>query len=339
VRIGDTSLPGRVAASGVPALVPRVDQEAFLAASRPEYRAHLAQHPIGSVMVVPLRAGERIVGTVTATRPPGRRAFDEDDQRLLHGIAERAGLAVENACLFATERRSNQLLQDAVRLREDFLATAGHELRTPVTALLLQVQTLLLDAREGHGAAPARLEERLARTETQVLRLTALIEQLLDVGRLASGRLLFELAPVRLVDVLADVVERFHARVEVDADPAIVGRWDRLRLDQVITNLVSNALKYGAGKPVRVRARQDGPLVSLEVEDQGIGIPAEAQGRIFERFERAVAQGHYGGMGLGLWITRQLVEAMGGAIDLSSAPGEGSTFTVRLPIATPTPTP
>jgi len=341
VRVGDASIPGQVAASGLAFFVPRMHQASLIEGSRGEYRPHLEKYPIGSLLVLPLRSAEATIGTVTVIRRPARPPFDDDDRALLQSIAERAGLAVDNARLFAAELRSNQLLQQAVRLRDDFLATASHELRTPVTALLLHLQTMLGQQRRlPAGEASPRLHDHLARAESQVQRLTWLIDQLLDVSLITAGRMTLQREPVALAEVIEDVTERFeHKRarlgssLEVWAPTPIVGMWDRLRLDQIMTNLVSNALKYGAGRPVRIEASSDGEMATLIVSDRGIGIAREHHERIFGRFERAVSQGHYGGLGLGLWITRQLVEQMGGSITFESSVASGTTFTVRLPLA------
>jgi signal transduction histidine kinase len=114
-----------------------------------------------------------------------------------------------------------------------------------------------------------------------------------------------------------------------------LGMWDRTRIDSVITNLLSNAAKFGRGLPISICARREGDRACLEVSDQGIGIPAHEQARIFRKFERAVPERHYGGFGLGLWIARQAVEAHGGTIQVASAKDEGSTFTVCLPLFPP----
>jgi signal transduction histidine kinase len=121
------------------------------------------------------------------------------------------------------------------------------------------------------------------------------------------------------------------ARLRLHAPLPVVGSWDRLRLEQVLTNLVTNALRYGRERPVEVRVEGTPAVARLQVCDEGIGIPEESQERIFGRFERAASGRNYGGLGLGLWLTRQLVEAMQGCVSVQSRPGEGSTFTVELP--------
>jgi signal transduction histidine kinase len=173
----------------------------------------------------------------------------------------------------------------------------------------------------------------------QVHRLTALVDSLLDVSRISLGRLALEPADVDLGQAVRDAVDRMEevfaqagCAVRVDVPGPLAGRWDALRLDQVLVNLLTNAAKYGAGHPVVVEATVEGAeTVRLSVRDEGIGIAAEDLPRLFGRFERAVSERHYGGLGLGLYISRQIVDAMGGRIEVESRPGAGSIFTVRLP--------
>jgi signal transduction histidine kinase len=174
--------------------------------------------------------------------------------------------------------------------------------------------------------------------QRQVRKLASLVDGLLDVTRISAGRLQLDLEDVDLAELAREVVaraepeaSRLGSPIQVEAEAAVVGRWDRLRLDQVITNLVSNAIKYGAGKPIRVQVAVEGDRACVTVRDEGIGIAAGDLKRIFDRFERAVSGRHYGGLGLGLYITRRIVEALGASIEVESAPAEGSAFTVRLP--------
>lgn len=233
-------------------------------------------------------------------------------------------------------------LREAVRARDDFLGQASHELRTPLTSLKLQLQRL--ESEVGHlapdGALPRRdLERRLALLSKQANRLATLISALLDVSRMSAGRLSLELEDVDLAEVARDVADRLREQalaagcsIQLEAGgPPIVGRWDRLRLEQVITNLLTNAITYGTGKPIEVGFAEHGGDIVLRVRDQGIGISPEDQRRIFQRFERAVSSRNYGGVGLGLWIVQQIVTAHGGQISVESDPGQGATFTVSLP--------
>jgi signal transduction histidine kinase len=232
-------------------------------------------------------------------------------------------------------------LREAVRARDVFLMIASHELRTPLTALQLQVHFLQRPERAPLDKMPVQeLEAALQMVARQVTRLRTLIENLLDVVHITSGGMTLSREPVNLRDVVAEIVPqlchitRSRPDVIVEAQP-VVGSWDRLRVESVVANLISNALKFGEGKPIAVTISSDGKMARLAVSDQGIGISPEEQSRIFEKFERAVSERHYGGFGLGLWIVRQIVEAHGGTIQLASEMGRGSTFVVELPLALP----
>lgn len=327
-----TGTLGRVATTGEPVLVPVVAMEALLTATQPEYRPYLQRYPMGSLLVVALRVADRIIGTMTAARSPALPSFTVDDQTLLQDLADRSAFAIENARLFEAE-------QQARRLRDDFLMIAGHELKTPLSALQLQVQGLRLQAEKGvFSEKPELLAPRLDKVVRHANRLGTLVAQLLDVSKLGSGRLTLTLEDVDLGGVVEDVVERFsqeasHAgsTLTVEICERAVGRWDRGRLDQVVTNLLGNAIKYGQGKPILVRLERERDVAHLTVRDEGIGIDLEAQRRIFGRFERAVSDRHFGGLGLGLWISRHIVQSLGGRIHFESTPGHGSTFYVELP--------
>jgi signal transduction histidine kinase len=251
-------------------------------------------------------------------------------------------LEEKNAQLQAAE----SALQAAVQTRDVFLSVASHELRTPLTALTLRLQRLAKQVRE--GAEPLQREALLGELESvrrQTSRLGRLTEDLLDVTRLASGPPSLRLSPVDLAALVREAVgrardeaERVDSPLSLEAPATLVGQWDAMRLEQVVTNLLSNALKYGAGKPVRVVLERVGPegpagLARLVVEDRGVGIPPEAQERIFERFERVASVRHFPGLGLGLWIAREIVSALGGTLGVTSVPGEGSRFVLELPVS------
>ncbi|WP_368670572.1 CHASE domain-containing protein [Myxococcus sp. AM011] len=242
----------------------------------------------------------------------------------------------------AEQQRLASEAQSAVRIRDEFLSVAAHELRTPLTSLKLQLQLLFRQLHQKEPLDLGRLERGVETCERQMTRLTKLVDNLLDVSRLSSGRMELQLESLELGELVRELARRFemeaqtvNVRLEVDAPTPMTGRWDRLRLEQVITNLLSNALKYGHGAPVDVHVRGDEHEARLEVRDRGIGIAPEDAERVFDRFERAVSSRHYGGLGLGLFITRQLVEAHGGHIFLESHPGAGTTFIVVLPRAGP----
>ncbi|RKG69590.1 GAF domain-containing protein [Corallococcus sp. CA054B] len=315
------------------AVVSRVIQS-----GRPESRSGLSEGDPSyaraggtcAYLCVPLRVRGHTLGALTFVTSKG--AYDAHDLALAQELARRAALALDNASLYRDARQ-------AIRLREEFLSIASHELKTPISALQLQVQSLLAGlTKSGAAFDPERLKRGLERVDRQVKRQTLLVNDLLDVSRLSAGKLELVLEPLELGALVREVAERFeqeYARsgtpLELSLAPEVVGQWDRLRLDQVFTNLFSNALKYGRGNPVHVSLEVEEDRARLRVKDGGIGIAKEHLPRLFHRFERAVSERNYGGFGLGLWIARQIVEAMGGHIEVESVLGEGSTFIVELP--------
>jgi PAS domain S-box-containing protein len=235
----------------------------------------------------------------------------------------------------ASEERARLVreLLEAVRARDEFLSVASHELRTPLTTLGLQVESMAKTA----PPAATDFTQRCAVVRRQTERLDRLVGMLLEVSRIATGRLSLDLEQVDMTEVIREVVSEASTggagpAIALHAEAPVVGQWDRLRLVQIATNLVGNAVKYGRGQPIDLTVRRDGEIAILEVVDRGIGISAEDRERIFDRFERAVSERHYGGLGLGLWITREIIKVLGGEITVESTPGEGSTFTVRLPV-------
>jgi signal transduction histidine kinase len=186
--------------------------------------------------------------------------------------------------------------------------------------------------------AIAKLQERLERASGDAQGLGQLIDELLDISRMTSGRLKLEKQPFDLSELLKEVVTKYTetalemgCRLEFQVPAAIVGYWDRMRLEQVVANLLSNAIKYGQGKPVEIEVSEKDDNAIIKVSDHGIGIAPDHQRRIFERFERAVPDREFGGLGLGLWIARRIVEASGGQIRVESVPMQGATFTATLP--------
>ena len=293
-----------------------------------------------------------LYGVLTANSSTPR-VFSDDDLNFLQAVANvvAAGIErrrMEEQVLLAEqktlEERARALqAREALRERDEFISVAAHELRTPLTALQLKLQGLERGLRAGmrekRGSA-ANLETRLDGALRQTERLSSLIERLLDVSRIAAGRL--ELAPERfdlaalvhqVADDFKDPAAAVGSELRVNAAQSVEGSWDRLRMEQVLVNLLSNAVKYGAGRPVSVKLDAAGDRVRLTVADEGIGIAPEDIGRIFTRFERAAPLRHYGGLGLGLYISRHIVDAHGGRIDVQSNLGQGSTFVVDLPLA------
>lgn len=328
----------RVLATRQPRLVREVTAEGLArAAQDPEHLRLLTELRMCSLLMLPLVARDRAVGVLTLAADTPDREFSEDNLGLAEEAARRIALHVDNAILF----RQAQL---AIRRRDDFLSVASHELRTPLTTLQLHVTSLLRAVQLGQQdkLSPPRLLDRLRRADAQLDRLCGLINDLLDVSRISMGRLELDLTSMDLCELAAEVAARFQEQaaragtvIELRLEEPVRGTWDRNRMDQVLTNLVSNAIKYGAGKPIELMVSlvQDHALV--RVRDQGIGIAASDLTRIFEKFERATSARRISGIGLGLWIAREIVEAHGGQISVSSAPSEGSTFEVLLPLAPP----
>lgn len=258
------------------------------------------------------------------------RDYNEVSSKLLEDLERSRAIAEENARLFAEA-------QAALQAREEFLSIASHELRTPLTPLKLRLQSLrrLLTK----SSAP-KVEPLIAKANDDVERLTRLVETLLDADAVGRGELTLQREPVDLVFLVTALIEQFKPAIErsgcavtLSGEGALVGEWDRLRLEQVIINLLSNALKFGAGKPVEIRVDTlPGPSARLVVTDHGIGIDPARQKRLFERFERAVSPREFGGLGLGLYLTRKIVEAHGGSIGLESQPGAGTSVSVVLPL-------
>ena len=294
---------------------------------------------ITSVLVVPLHARGRTFGALTfAYCRPGPR-YDRELQLLAEELARRAALALDNARLYREAQR-------AIQARDEFLSVASHELKTPLTPLNLKLSALSRELQPWEGEAwAARFQHHLGMARRQIRKMTTLINALLDISRLSRGGLVMKPEESDLGEVLSEVVDWFApeaalagSELHVEGARRVNGRWDRLRLEQVVTNLLSNAIRYGAGRPIHVRTEVEGERVRMVVCDQGIGIAPEAQERLFDKFgkfERTVPERHSGGLGLGLYITHSIVEAMGGNIRVESRPGEGSTFTVDLPRSAP----
>jgi signal transduction histidine kinase len=272
--------------------------------------------------------GDRF-GVLSFARCDGA-AHGAADLSLAQELGERLSLAIRNA-------REHMALAAALGDRERLISIAAHELRNPLCSVRFCLQTL-----ERNGAAlaspAAKMLEIMARGERKIARL---IDDLLDLGRIRTGQMEMELSPFDLCDVIRDVSALMEAQtvdigssLNLELDGPVVGCWDRARLDQVVSNLLANAFKYGQGRPVIVRAGVDRQreVGWLAVVDQGLGIERELQEGIFEPFKRGTSIGHREGLGLGLFIVRGIVEQLGGAVRVDSRPGVGSTFVVELPL-------
>ncbi len=298
-------------------------------------------------LIAPLREGAKDVTTI-------EMKFRRKDARVVPAEVSLQYIPVDGGRVVAIARdisdrlrarlEREQLYQaavDAVRSRDEFLSVASHELRTPLSSLQLQIENLLRPSRKDPAAVlrPEHLKKKLEMSLRQTGRLTQLVSELMDVSRIRAGRLRLKLEEADLCAIAREVAERLgedaaRARtpVTVTTQTKVLGKWDRMRVEQVLTNLMTNALKFGAGHPVEVDVEGNGVLARLVVRDRGIGIPEGDLERIFERYEQATSARGYGGLGLGLYIARQIVDAHGGTLRVESAPGAGSTFTVELPV-------
>jgi signal transduction histidine kinase len=302
----------------------------------PVMRAGVLALDLRSLLIVPLKTRDGTLGAMTLCTVTAGRRYDEHDLYLAEELGRRAGIAIENALLYRDAQR-------AIRLRDEFLSIAGHELKTPLTALDLQLQSLLGALTKGVAwKQPDRWEDRLRKAISQSRRIGRLVHELLDVSRITSGRLVLEPETLDIAHLVQEIIERHAGElaragsdISFDVEGNTIGAWDPSRLDQVVSNMLNNAIKYGSGKPIDVSVKGNGRTVSLTIRDRGIGIPPERQSKIFQRFERAVSERNYGGLGLGLWIVREIVQAHGGKVGFESAPGMGSTFVIDLPVSQP----
>lgn len=230
-------------------------------------------------------------------------------------------------------KQREEALQEAVRARDHFLNIASHELRTPITNILMQLQLRLRDLKRNNLEAftadkiAASLNEQLSNVE----RLNRLIESVLTVSQIADGRLTLSPEYFDLCKLASDVVERFPG-VEFEGCAPIYGTWDWFRLEQVLLNLILNAIRYGNNKPVQVSVHPIDKRVQIVVRDHGMGISPADQSRVFQRFERAISENEVCGLGLGLYITNTIVQLHGGEIHIKSEVGQGSEFAVILPL-------
>ena len=262
------------------------------------------------------------------------RSYAELEVRVKERTAELEGIARENARLY-------QVAQTALRAREDFLSIASHELNTPLTTLSLHLQMAQQKIARGDRLQPPLdgVARALDASERQVARLTRLVEDLLDVSRIRGGKLTFAFARVNVSEVVREVVDRFREQltkvgssVTTEIEDGIVGSLDQIRIEQIIDNLLVNVVKYAPGQPVRVSLGRTGGVATLVVHDRGPGIAEDKQQTIFERFERGDASNSAGGLGLGLFIVKELVDGQGGSIRVQSHVGEGARFIVELPL-------
>lgn len=232
-------------------------------------------------------------------------------------------------------------LQSEIKSRDEFLSIASHELKTPLTSMLLQLQTALHNIRNVSLAnfSVENLLKMLESAESQTTRLSKMINDLLNISLMTTRKLELDLEEVDLSELTKNVIGNFSEKLSKEGqslsfepEEKIIGQMDKVRVEQVVTNLISNAIKYGNKKPIEIRVTNSGLTGKIVVKDQGIGIPKDRRNKIFSLFERAAPANKYEGLGVGLYITNQIVKAHQGRIRVESRENEGSTFTVELPL-------
>ncbi len=321
-----------------PIFVPRVEDDPALARLLPVLRAE----GIGAVAFLPLVASGRLLGKLMIYHPRPHE-FIESEVRLGRAIASQVAIAIERKIGEEERARLLEEARRAVRARDEFVAVAAHELRTPISALRLNAGFLRAALEQGAGAVrPGVRPLDLARAiERAAARLSTLIENVFDVSLLrAKGEIPLRRERVDLAALARDTVELFRdtlaragCEVVVRAPQPVVGSWDRSRLEQALLNLLSNAAKFAAGGPVEIAVSGDERTARIAVTDSGPGVPPERREAIFEKFERAVTEEEErgGGLGLGLYVAREIVRAHGGTIRCEGEPGRGATFAIELP--------
>jgi len=340
LAVGD-GIIGQVVSTGYPAMMSNIGSAStWVSAQENVTSYHAPTMQLASLLILPLRTRREMLGAlVIAANDPERRITD-DKLPLAEELAERAALAVENAKLYTEQVDARRKVEDLSRLKDEFLSIASHELRTPVTSIKGYTQLAKTLIRENDLPTS---EEYLDIALDQIDRMSRLIVELLDVSRIETGRLEIRREPIPWVQFVRDMVNRHHTAVSdrrfhlnvPNTDAVVMG--DRDRLEQVLGNLLENAVKYSPeGSEIFVDVRERGDQIVTSVCDRGIGIPNDELSQVFERFHRGrqVSSTNYGGLGLGLYIAKEIVDRHGGAIWVESKEGSGTTFFFSLP-ATP----
>jgi PAS domain S-box-containing protein len=348
--------PAHVARTGRTEIVPVITDEQIKAGARDaDHLAFLRSLQLRSAIIAPLVGRGRALGALTLIAAESGRQFSARDLAVVEDLALRAGLAVDNARLYreaqemaavhvelnALSRDAMSQLQQALQTRDEFLASASHDLKSPVAAIKATAQLLHRRLRRWPQLDVQQFEEGLARIDAIATRAADQVDELLDVTRLQMGHSLdLDRQEVDVIRLVQDAVDEHQSRSErhqlifVAGTPELIGFWDGRRLARVVANLLDNAIKYSPeGGLVRIDASSQGGFAVLSVEDHGVGIPEPELERIFERFERGTnVLGRIGGTGIGLASARHIVESHGGSISATSHPASGTTFTVRLPL-------
>jgi PAS domain S-box-containing protein len=335
----DTRYFDQVCESGETLVIPAVDPAAWEPWSGTDLAGGLAQSGPLAVVAVPMRVMGRIIGVITLVSAAADDKCAADYVAVAEALAVRAAYAVEHARLLEAERVARTTAEMAVQVRDEFLAAASHALRTPVTALHLQLEVIqrrlavLPDSLLPEGLVP-----RVQEAHGSVQRLMSVVDTLLDVARLQDGKMVLVPEPVALDSLIRDVAGRYRddlarsgSTLRLAVEPGLTGCWDRPRLAQVITNLLTNAITFGRGRPIVIAAQREGDRIVLSVADQGVGVTEAERRCLFHQYWRPETARSRAGFGLGLWMVKEIVTLLGGTIDVDSQPEVGSVFRVALP--------
>lgn len=322
--------PARVIRTGKPEFIKKITKKILASYAKDEnHLKTMLNLGLKCGICFPLSSRKKILGAISFISTD--RVYTPAEYSLAEELARRCATALDNAVLY-------QEAKAAIRVRDEFLSIASHELQTPLTPLKLRIQMIKRIAEKDPGAFSQQLLQLLDVSDRQIRRFSYLIENLLDVSRITTGTLRLKLKRMNFGKLVEEVLQRYkeqlafvQCKVELKLDKKLYGVWDRLRIEQVLINLLTNSMKYGAGKPIKIQLRKHDSFAELSVIDHGIGIAKKNQTRIFERFERGGVPNGYGGLGLGLYIIQQIINAHGGAVSLKSKPHKGANFTIRLP--------
>lgn len=288
---------------------------------------------VKSLLMVPVRKSNPIgaIGAYWANE----HAANEIEIRLLENLANCVAISLYNVQLISKLTEANYSLEKSLFSRDEFISIASHELRTPITAIKLELQMV---SRSLKDVVTESSKEPLARSLNDVDRLTNLVEQLLDVTRVSMGRLVLNKTKVHAHDVVEKTVllltpqlHKVNSNIELDLEPNVECFWDTVRIEQILTNLISNVARHAPGSDVKLSLRKESSDVVIHFSDNGPGVSLEAQSRLFKRFEKGKSSNGVGGLGLGLYILKSLVEAHNGTLELSTQTGGGTRFKITLP--------
>ncbi|MEO5969312.1 MAG: ATP-binding sensor histidine kinase [Bdellovibrionia bacterium] len=324
-----------------------------------------------SILCIPIIRQKEIAGILYLENSITSNAFIPKRMKTVELLASQAAISIQNAQLFDTlqkeniqrkeaqealraskdqlqsaliqERQSRIEAEKSVQMRDNFLMIASHELRTPLTPLKLYLDLVKQQLQKLPSDLTPKTQHLLKNidvTDREVNRLSQLVENLLDISKITAGQFVLKYEDVDLSDLVMDVVNQLKiniskskCEINLDIQPSVRGMFDRLRIEQVVTNLLTNAMKFGAEKPIDIAVSSKGNIAEVSIRDHGIGIAKTEQARIFEAFERAVSAKKFAGLGLGLYITKEIISAHGGTISITSEPGEGACFKIELPFS------